>query len=156
VSILFLTLPFRDIQERINSSESNSSLYHKSHSETFTDVKVYPPLRYSANSEDPDAKKRKRAVEADGIIAASNDVRYTEHVKANNHLLAVHGEIKTECEELASLCVCTLFFRCCFADCVQEKLRLWVNLTMPKCVPISTLWHYANIFIELKSEICCY
>jgi len=38
-------------------------------------------------------------------------------MKANAHLRVLHDETKTDCEELANLC---------------EKLRLWVNLTMPK------------------------
>lgn len=98
-----LTLFHREIQERIEASSSESSIYHKSHATTFTDVTVYPSST-SAYSEEPDTKKRKRATD-DAAGTTGSQPLYTGHLKSNVHLRRVHGEIKGDCEELASLCV---------------------------------------------------
>lgn len=68
-----------------------------------TDASVYPPPT-SAYSEEPDTKKRKRAAD-DAEPVSGSQVLYTGNMKANTHLRNVHGQVKVDCEELASLCV---------------------------------------------------
>ncbi|KIJ65037.1 hypothetical protein HYDPIDRAFT_131236 [Hydnomerulius pinastri MD-312] len=83
-----------------------------------TDTRVYPAPSATADSNGP-ASKRKRT--EDGIVPSSlaNDAtnaRYPELVHANKHILKLHETIKAECAQLSDYC---------------DKVKLWINLTMP-------------------------
>lgn len=74
-----------------------------------TDATIYNPNR---DLDQIDIKKRKRGLDGEvmnGYSAdgnAGNGAMYTGQVKTNAHLCTVHAELKAECEELGSLCVC--------------------------------------------------
>lgn len=95
--------------------------------------------------DEPEAKKRKRNGESGnafpGSGAVANDTqhaRYPNLMLANKHNSKVHETIKSESVLLAELCVSRDFFLLT-SDVtqfvIQDKVKLWVNLTMPKYAP---------------------
>jgi len=120
--IIYNTFPTKilELQKRIEDIDSPSSIYNPSRTDAMADATIYTPNR---DSDQVDIKKRKRGLDGEIINGTGADGNagsgavYTGQVKANAHLRIIHAELKTECEELGNLC---------------EKLKLWVNLTMPK------------------------
>ena len=111
-----------------------------------TDATVYPPpAADSVVTGDYQPKKRRLAADGDsetGVItptAGLNDVkqaRFTNLFLANTHIATVHEIVKRECEDLADLCVGILpnatSALLTSIPFVQDKVKLWVTLTMPK------------------------
>ena len=98
----------RQLHQLIQDTALPSSMFHPSHAALSTDPTVYPPP--SSAPEENEAKKRRRTAESsvNGTVVAENDMqhaRYPNLVLSNKHMLKVHAEVKTECEELADLCV---------------------------------------------------
>ncbi|OSX66945.1 hypothetical protein POSPLADRAFT_1042239 [Postia placenta MAD-698-R-SB12] len=133
-----------ELQQLIDASSDPSSPFNISHATSATDVTVYPPPG-RAPSEEPDSKKRKRSAD-DGVngtsaagLTSSNDAhhaRFPNLILANKHLTTVHAAVKKECEQLAELC---------------DKVKLWVNLSMPK---IEEKHHeFSNIGVQIQEEV---
>ncbi|TCD62849.1 hypothetical protein EIP91_006330 [Steccherinum ochraceum] len=99
----------------IDLTATPSSIFHLSHASTSTDPSVHPP---PSTVEGPDPKKRKLdSTEINGVASSGSSALYTGRVLHNAHLKQVHETIKKECEQLADHC---------------DKVKLWVNLNMPK------------------------
>ncbi|TFY64281.1 hypothetical protein EVJ58_g2732 [Rhodofomes roseus] len=124
--IVFRIFPCKilELQQFIDSTNDPSSPFHMSHAAESTDTTVYPPPNSAEDG--PDVKKRKlHSSDANGAVSTAgltilNDTRhavYPNLVAANQHLDKVHALVKKECEQLADLC---------------DKVKLWVNLSMPK------------------------
>jgi len=120
--IIYNTFPTKilELQKRIEDINSPSSIYNPSRTDAMADATIYNPNR---DLDQIDIKKRKRGLDGEIVNGygadenAGNGAVYTGQVKTNAHLRIIHTELKVECEELGNLC---------------EKLKLWVNLTMPK------------------------
>jgi len=120
--IIYHTFPTKilELQKRIDDINTTPSIYNPSRTEAMTDATVYNPNR---DVDQTDIKKRKRGLDGEVINgygvdeSAGSGAIYTGHVRTNGHLRTIHAELKAEYEELGSHC---------------EKLKLWVNLTMPK------------------------
>jgi len=89
-----------------------------------TDTTVYPPpSKYTSTTDDSQPKKRKRIAEGDIDVVETTTLNDTQHARlpnlmvTNTHMSKIFQDIKSECEQLASLC---------------DNVKLWVNLTMPK------------------------
>ncbi|KZT30727.1 proteasome activator pa28 REG alpha/beta subunit [Neolentinus lepideus HHB14362 ss-1] len=119
--IIFVTFPTKilEIQQRIDSTLAPDSPFYMSHAQSSTDVTVYPAPNTPS---DPEPKKRKRSTD-NGVAANGatvNDTEYARYpnlVMANQHISKLHVVLKQECEELADY---------------VDKVKLWVNLNMPK------------------------
>ncbi|GBE77412.1 proteasome activator pa28 REG alpha/beta subunit [Sparassis latifolia] len=120
--IVFNVFPKKilNFQQLIDSTSEPSSPFHPSHATNFTDVTIYPPPAM----EEHEQKKRKLNPDANlngpSSSGPSNDVRHARYpnlVLANKHTINLHDILKKECEELAESC---------------DKVKLWVNLSMPK------------------------
>ncbi|EGO02578.1 hypothetical protein SERLA73DRAFT_130893 [Serpula lacrymans var. lacrymans S7.3] len=112
----------------ISSTENPESPFHLSHAST--DATVYPPP--SSSSDVPESKKRKRMTDGTPFVVNHNDTHhaiYVNLVHANAHIIKLNADIKKECTQLADLC---------------EKVKLWVNLTMPK----SNFRHFLGVQIQ--------
>ncbi|KAH7914771.1 proteasome activator pa28 REG alpha beta subunit [Hygrophoropsis aurantiaca] len=108
-----------ELSALIDSTGTSDSPYHISHGSLSTDAVVYPPPSSSLEVDEPD-KKRKRTIDGSALSSNSNDLqspRYSNRMRANQHIIKLHDSLKTECSELADSC---------------DKVKLWVNLTMPK------------------------
>ncbi|KAI9444699.1 proteasome activator pa28 REG alpha/beta subunit [Lactarius indigo] len=113
--VIFRVFPSKNL---IKSTSSPSSPFHQSHATEFTDLKVYPPPSPSNSAGESDKKKRKREVEETNSHV-SNDTqhaRFPNVFHANRHIVSVHETLKKECEQLIEL---------------TDKVKLWINLTMP-------------------------
>jgi len=122
--IVFRVFPTKilELTTLVDSTSNPDSPFHLSHALSSTDATVYPPPTSAVVSDEPDSKKRKR--NGDGSTASSvpvpNDLqhaRYPNLLLANKHTSQVHEEVKKECSQLGEYC---------------DKVKLWVNLTMPK------------------------
>ncbi|KAI0053455.1 proteasome activator pa28 REG alpha/beta subunit [Auriscalpium vulgare] len=112
--VIFRSFPTKDL---ISSTSSPSSPFHISHASTASDATVYPPPKFDS-TEEPDTKKRKRGLDATANGASDTQhARYPNLVISNKALLPVQDTLKRECEHLVDLC---------------DKVKLWINLTMPK------------------------
>ncbi|KIM70365.1 hypothetical protein SCLCIDRAFT_1207704 [Scleroderma citrinum Foug A] len=116
-NIVFCVFPAKiiELSALIDSTNSPDSPFHIS--QAATDAKVYP----SPNTTEPNGSSKRKRTE-DGHISSSpiNDIahaRYPECVHANKHLLKLSETMKAECAQLSDFC---------------DKVKLWVNLTMPK------------------------
>lgn len=93
----------RDMQAQIDSSFSIDSLFHASQGAGTTDTTVYPePTQYV------EIKKRKLDDSSSAGAIPVNSVVYARlpsQMLANQHLIKIHGVIKTECEDLVQLIV---------------------------------------------------
>ncbi|TFK88658.1 proteasome activator pa28 REG alpha beta subunit [Polyporus arcularius HHB13444] len=120
--VVFKTFPQKvlDIQKLIDSTFDTSSPFHLSNASRTTDFTVYPAPTSSAEHE---SKKRKLdtgdAVNGAGVTATPDyrHVKNPAHMVSNKHNIAIHEQLKRECEILAELC---------------DKVKLWINLSMPK------------------------
>ncbi|KAF7981152.1 hypothetical protein HWV62_34911 [Athelia sp. TMB] len=104
-----------ELNQTIESTLSSDSPFHLSRAASSTDATVYPPPTIS---EELTSKKRK--LNGGSVSAQSNDTHsamYPNLMLSNQHIVKVHADIKKECEQLADL---------------VDKVKLWVNLTMPK------------------------
>ncbi|KIJ21952.1 hypothetical protein PAXINDRAFT_159937 [Paxillus involutus ATCC 200175] len=123
---------FRAFPAKVTMVESTSALdspYHISQAPASTDARVYPPPNATSDLNGP-ASKRKRT--EDGVVPSPNDAtnaRYPELVHANMHILKLQETIKGECSQLADFC---------------DKVKLWVNLTMP---------HGDNFGVQIQEEV---
>ncbi|KAG2159634.1 proteasome activator pa28 REG alpha beta subunit [Suillus bovinus] len=100
------------------STNAEDSPYQISQAAASTDTTVYPPPS-STEINGPTSNKRKR--NEDGSAAPSHlnetvNARYPELVHANKLISKLHETIKVECAQLSDSC---------------DKVKLWVNLTMP-------------------------
>ncbi|KAI0257022.1 proteasome activator pa28 REG alpha/beta subunit [Lactifluus subvellereus] len=113
--VIFRIFPGKKL---IKSTSSSSSPFHQSHAAGSTDVTVYPPPISSNSTGEPDKKKRKREVEEtnDHVLSDTQHARFPNLFHTNKHLLSVHETLKKECEQLIDL---------------TDKVKLWINLTMP-------------------------
>jgi len=116
--IVFRTLPTKTIELSaiIETTSALDSPYNLAQAPASTDARVYPPPGI------PDANgpfsKRKRGEDGIGLLANEiANARYPELVYANKHVLKLQEIIKAECAQLSDSC---------------DKVKLWVNLTMPK------------------------
>lgn len=102
---------------------------------------VHPPPNASNSIGETDKKKRKREVGENNVhvLSDTQHARFPNLFRANTHLATVHETLKSECEQLIELTVSSVFLvtgallHLCF---VQDKVKLWINLTMPKYVHI--------------------
>ncbi|KAH9065640.1 proteasome activator pa28 REG alpha/beta subunit [Lactarius vividus] len=119
--VIFRVFPSKilELQNLIKSTSSPSSPFHQSHATAFTDLKVYPPPSPSNSAGESDKKKRKREVEETNSHVSSDTqhARFPNVFHANRHIASVHETLKKECEQLIEL---------------TDKVKLWINLTMPK------------------------
>jgi len=122
--IVFGVFPCKilELTTLIESTSHPDSPFHLSRASPSTDATVYPQPLSAAASDEPEAKKRKR--NGDGSTASSthapNDIqhaRYPNLMLANKHISKLHEDVKKECSQLGENC---------------DKVKLWVNLTMPK------------------------
>ncbi|KAH7930507.1 proteasome activator pa28, REG alpha/beta subunit [Leucogyrophana mollusca] len=116
--VVFRLFPTKiiELSALIDSTIQPDSPYHISHASSFTDATVYPPPS-STGADEPD-KKRKRGTDRSVSLPHSSDnARYPNHMLANQHIIKLHDTVKRECSQLADSC---------------DKVKLWVNLTMPK------------------------
>jgi len=109
-----------ELQKLIDSMSDATFPFHLSHLDGSTDSTVYPP----PPTDEPESKKRKLTGDAstNGILAAghSSDLRHARYpnvMRANKQTITLHTMLKRECEKLAENC---------------DKVKLWVNLSMPK------------------------
>jgi len=114
------------LQSYIDKINSPSSDYDLSKASSSTDVTVYPPPSSFTETQTPSQSKRRKLStgEPTPVNGAGsrppNDTEYARYpnvVLANKHLRKIHLDMKKEYEELVQLC---------------DKVKLWVNLTMPK------------------------
>lgn len=116
---------FRELQDVLQSTSLPGSPYHPDVTSTTTDATVYPAPASQANGEQPQSKKRKMDDDSAASGAVTNDTQYARLpnlVHANKHLVDLHATLKRECEELVTL---------------TDQVKLWISLTMPKCVLFS-------------------
>jgi len=118
--IVFKVFPQKILQlnQQIEKASSPDSQYHLSNAEASSDATVYPPLSTS----EPPAKKRRHengdaSVMSVPIEHGEGGPRFLNRMVANHQLRSLHDELKKEYMELVDLC---------------DKVKLWVNLTMPK------------------------
>ncbi|KAG2120658.1 proteasome activator pa28 REG alpha beta subunit [Suillus discolor] len=100
------------------SMNAEDSPYRISQAATSTDTTVYPPL---SSTETNGSLSNKRKRNEDGSAAPSHldetvNARYPERVHANKLISKLHETVKLECAQLSDSC---------------DKVKLWVNLTMP-------------------------
>ncbi|KAF9229062.1 proteasome activator pa28 REG alpha/beta subunit [Gyrodon lividus] len=119
-NIIFRVFPTKiiELSATVESTNALDSPYHISQASASTDATVYPPLNATYDLNGP-ASKRKRT--EDGVSPPfandTSNARYPELVHANKHILKLQETIKAECAQLSDSC---------------DKVKLWVNLTMPK------------------------
>ncbi|KAF8506579.1 proteasome activator pa28 REG alpha/beta subunit [Russula emetica] len=108
-----------ELQTLIKSTSSPSSPFHQSHAAGSTDVTVHPPPNASNSAAEPDKKKRKREAGEpnDHALSDTQHARFPNLFHTNEHLLLVNETLKKECEQLIEL---------------TDKVKLWINMTMPK------------------------
>ncbi|PIL31421.1 hypothetical protein GSI_06122 [Ganoderma sinense ZZ0214-1] len=120
--VIFKTFPNKppqvlELHKLIESSYDPSSPFHLSHASQTTDTIVYPA---PSPSTEPESKKRKldSGDAVNGIVhTETKDAKNPSLMLANKHIMALHEQLKKECQTLAELC---------------DKVKLWINLSMPK------------------------
>jgi proteasome activator subunit 3 (PA28 gamma) len=117
-NIIFRGFPAKTIELStiIDGANAPDSPYNISQAPVSTDPRVYP----SPGTSEVNGPSSKRKRVEDGIVPLGNDIanaRYPELVHANKHILKLQETIKAECAQLSDAC---------------DKVKLWVNLTMPK------------------------
>ncbi|KAF7798536.1 hypothetical protein EIP86_009757 [Pleurotus ostreatoroseus] len=116
---------YSGLQELIISMSTPTSVFNMSHATSHTDTTIYPPPADFVSPEEPETKKRK--LSDNGVNGAASvahtagnvlgNARFTNSMHANKHLAQVYAALKKECEELVESI---------------DKVKLWVNLSMPK------------------------
>lgn len=102
----------------IESTKTPDSPFNIAHASTVTDTRVYPAPSNSTDSNGP--AKRRRTEDSSALPLANGDnagARYPDLVHANKHVMKLFETTKSECTHLSDCC---------------DKVKLWVNLTMPK------------------------
>ncbi|KAG9119358.1 hypothetical protein FRC07_005656 [Ceratobasidium sp. 392] len=118
--ILFVSVsyPATQLNQQIEKASNSESPYHLSNAEASSDATVYPP---PSTSEPPTKKRRHENGDASTPSApienGEGGPRFLNRIVANQTLRSLHDELKKEYMELVDLC---------------DKVKLWVNLTMPK------------------------
>ncbi|KAG1828378.1 proteasome activator pa28 REG alpha beta subunit [Suillus variegatus] len=107
-----------ELTSLIESMNAEDSPYQLSQAATSTDTTVHP----SPSSIETNGSSNKRKRNEDGSAAPSHlnetvNARYPERVHANKLISKLHETVKLECAQLSDSC---------------DKVKLWVNLTMPK------------------------
>ncbi|KAG2023005.1 hypothetical protein CC2G_000711 [Coprinopsis cinerea AmutBmut pab1-1] len=128
--IVFRTFPQKvlELTDFLKTLNDPASPFHLSNALKTSDPTVYPPSE-SLRHDGPSGKKRKledsEVPSGQGQAGAGTSPRYPDHVKANDHMTnKIYNFVKKECEELADL---------------TDQVRLWVTLTLPKRVMVTTL-----------------
>ncbi|CDO73066.1 hypothetical protein BN946_scf185007.g120, partial [Trametes cinnabarina] len=109
-----------DLQKLIDSTAQSTSPFNLSHAAHFTDVTVY-----SAPTSSPEPESKKRKLDSgEGVngAASPSDITHAKNpgkIVSNKHTVDLHERLKREFEILANLC---------------DKVKLWINLSMPKDV----------------------
>ncbi|KAI6120736.1 proteasome activator pa28 REG alpha beta subunit [Pisolithus croceorrhizus] len=101
----------------IESTKTPDSPFNIAHASTLTDARVYPAPSNSMDSNGP--AKRRRTEDSSALPLANGDnagARYPDLVHANKHIMKLFETTKSECTHLSDCC---------------DKVKLWVNLTMP-------------------------
>ena len=103
---------------------------------------VHPQPNVSNSTTEPDKKKRKREAgeSNDHALSDTQHARFPNLFHTNKHLLLVNETLKKECEQIIELTVRNSFSCICALPdprVIQDKVKLWINLTMPKYVPLS-------------------
>ncbi|KAG1784180.1 proteasome activator pa28 REG alpha beta subunit [Suillus placidus] len=119
--IVFRVFPNKifELTSLIESTNTEDSPYQISQAATSTDITIYPPPS-STETNGPSSNKRKRNEDGNAAPAYLNETinaRYPELVHANKLISKLHETVKLECAQLSDSC---------------DKVKLWVNLTMPK------------------------
>ncbi|KAG1875534.1 proteasome activator pa28 REG alpha beta subunit [Suillus subalutaceus] len=119
--IVFRVFPNKIIEltSLIESTNTDDSPYQISQAAASTDTTIYPPPS-STETNGPSSNKRKRNEDGSAAPAHLNETvnaRYPELVHANKLISKLHETVKLECAQLSDSC---------------DKVKLWVNLTMPK------------------------
>ncbi|KAG0704397.1 proteasome activator pa28 REG alpha beta subunit, partial [Suillus ampliporus] len=128
--IVFRVFQTSELTSLIESTKAEDSPYQISQAAASTDTTVYPSPS-STETNGPSSNKRKRNEDGSGSPTHVNEAvsaRYPELVHANKLILKLHETTKSECAQLSDFC---------------DKVKLWVNLTMPKYY----LW-----WLKLKSS----
>ncbi|KAL5639333.1 hypothetical protein ACGC1H_006743 [Rhizoctonia solani] len=118
--IVFKKFPqkVRTLNQKIEQCSSGGSALHSSSAESTTDATVHAP---PAESEPPTKKRRHENGDSMAVGGAAEVAeggpRFVGRMVANHKLRSVHDDLKQEYMELVDLC---------------DKVKLWVNLTMPK------------------------
>ncbi|KAG1908318.1 proteasome activator pa28 REG alpha beta subunit [Suillus fuscotomentosus] len=99
----------------IESMNAQDSPYQLSQAATSTDTTVHPPP--SSTETNGSSNKLPRPSHLNETVNA----RYPERVHANKLISKLHETVKLECAQLSDSC---------------DKVKLWVNLTMPNGVQI--------------------
>ncbi|CAE6402081.1 unnamed protein product, partial [Rhizoctonia solani] len=106
------------LNQKIEECSNSDSPLHNSSSESTTDTTVHPP---PADPEPPTKKRRHENGDSVSVSAATEITeggpRFVGRMVANHKLRNLHEDLKKEYIELVDLC---------------DKVKLWVNLTMPK------------------------
>ncbi|KLO20712.1 proteasome activator pa28, REG alpha/beta subunit [Schizopora paradoxa] len=135
-TILFEVFPTKilELQELIDKIDSADSPFRDEAFEGTTDGTVYPS---SSASEGPETKKRKHLDGAGAHVASNSTVnaRYPEVMHTNGQVNQLHEIIKRECDAVVTSC---------------DKVKLWVNLTMPK------IEDGDNFGVEVQNEALTY
>lgn len=118
--IVFRLFPAKIIEltTLIESTKAPDSPFNIAHASTLTDARVYPAPSDYVDSNGP--AKRKRTEDGSVPSLSNSDIpnaRYPDLVHANKHILKLSETTKSECTQLSNCC---------------DKVKLWVNLTMPK------------------------
>ncbi|KAI6047813.1 proteasome activator pa28 REG alpha beta subunit [Pisolithus marmoratus] len=117
--IVFRVFPAKIIEltTLIDSTNTPDSPFNIAQASTLTDARVYP----APSSVDPGGPAKRRRTEDGGALSPTNgditSTRYPDLVHANKHILKLSETTKSECAQLSDCC---------------DKVKLWVNLTMPK------------------------
>ncbi|CUA75733.1 Proteasome activator complex subunit 3 [Rhizoctonia solani] len=119
--IVFKTFPQKvsceTLNQKIEQCSTSDCALHSSSLESNTDATVHPP---PAESEPP--SKKRRHENGDSVAVGPAEIteggpRFVGRMVANHKLRTLHEDLKKEYMELVDLC---------------DKVKLWVNLTMPK------------------------
>ncbi|KAG1889522.1 proteasome activator pa28 REG alpha beta subunit [Suillus subluteus] len=141
--IVFRVFPNKIIEltSLIESTNTDDSPYQISQAAASTDTTIYPPPS-STETNGPSSNKRKRNEDGSAAPAHLNETvnaRYPELVHANKLISKLHETVKLECAQLSDSC---------------DKVKLWVNLTMPKYVLFDISYYLGDNFgVQIQEEV---
>ncbi|CCO35503.1 proteasome (prosome, macropain) activator subunit 3 (PA28 gamma [Rhizoctonia solani AG-1 IB] len=122
--IVFKVFPQKilTLNQKIEECSTDDSHLHAASIDSATDTTIYSPLT------EPPTKKRRHengdSVAVGGVAEVGGGPRFTGRMVANHKLRTLHDGLKNEYMELVNLCVSI--------NEAPDKVKLWVNLTMPK------------------------